>query len=764
NAFMSLGDTIAKTSQRVGIGTDTLGGLKFAAEQCGADFETLTNGIKAFQNTLGAASMGDERALNKLGKVGLKAGAFTGLDNTEQLKKVANYIKSIGDKAEQTRVSIALFGDAGFKLLPFFQEGAEGIKKLIDEGKDIGAVMGEEATESAVALTDAMNRLKTSASGIPNVFIANLAPALSSAMDHLTSAIKVVSKFTKDYAPFITAIGTSIGVFAAWKAGIIGVTTALPALIAGFKALGVAVMTNPILAGGAVAIGAIVGAWMLWNKHIAETEKRLYSISNAAEKHTAEMEKAHAADQALFDRLQELADIEDPLSNAEIQEANALIAALTDKYGDLGLEIDKDTGKINGMAEAQRKMLEEQRRQKIAALEAEAQEHEANSRRLQKKIDEKTSYKARVTLQGYWTESAMQEDFDRMFAEQQKAMLVRQQLRTLRGDDEDEEEDAASQAEEPVEEEVYEAEDFEQMKQNSVAERARLETEKAEAQKELAGMEDDPDLDFRDPLTKAYADLEAKAQEKYAALDRRIELTRKAGGEGVEEKVAELEAEYAKIEQWRLQEQEKIGQGVIDERQKQADEEYAQWRERNPELEKPEQKDARIVAAEASVQAARDAQAEAIMTGVGLPEADAELKAAQENMAKTIAEVSGEARQKAKEDWNAAQEAYDKAKANGADNKTLNDLLQVVKEAQAKYEQENEAYFGAVGSLRKETEEDVQDAVMTTLSSSGTFSAYGMDAVATSDIPQQTLEVLRKLLDDTNELVEEKKNDGAFSK
>jgi hypothetical protein len=133
-------------------------------------------------------------------------------------------------------------------------------------------------------------------------------------------------------------------------------------------------------------------------------------------------------------------------------------------------------------------------------------------------------------------------------------------------------------------------------------------------------------------------------------------------------------------------------------------------------------------------------------------------------MAKTIAEVSGEARQKAKKDWEDAQAAYDKAKADGKDNKTLNDLLQVVKEAQAKYEQENEAYFGAVGSLRKETEEDVQDAVMTTLSSSGTFSAYGMDAVATSDIPQQTLEVLRKLLDDTNELVEEKKNDGAFSK
>ena len=43
NSFVALGDEISKTSQRIGMSTGTLGGLKFAAEQCGANFQIGTS-------------------------------------------------------------------------------------------------------------------------------------------------------------------------------------------------------------------------------------------------------------------------------------------------------------------------------------------------------------------------------------------------------------------------------------------------------------------------------------------------------------------------------------------------------------------------------------------------------------------------------------------------------------------------------------------------------------------------------------------------
>ncbi|MDO4857238.1 MAG: hypothetical protein Q4A17_04765 [Thermoguttaceae bacterium] len=125
NGFVALGDQISKTSQRVGIGVETLGGLKFAAEQCGANFDILTAGIQKFQNTLGAAQMGDAASIGKLGNVGLNLDDLSGLSNEDQLMKLADHIAAIGDKSEQTRVAMELFGKAGFKLLPFFQEVVE---------------------------------------------------------------------------------------------------------------------------------------------------------------------------------------------------------------------------------------------------------------------------------------------------------------------------------------------------------------------------------------------------------------------------------------------------------------------------------------------------------------------------------------------------------------------------------------------------------------------------------------------------------------
>lgn len=183
NSFVEFGDSISKTAQRIGVGVDALSGLKFAAEQCGGNFDALVDGLKTFQNQLGAAKLGDEGAINKLGKAGVNAGALIGLDTEQQLYSIADYIASIGDKSEQTRVAMELFGEAGYKLLPLLQEGSAGIKKLVAEGEDIGAVLGEKGVNSAVNLADSMNRLKTASNNVTNQGVALFAPIATVVLD-----------------------------------------------------------------------------------------------------------------------------------------------------------------------------------------------------------------------------------------------------------------------------------------------------------------------------------------------------------------------------------------------------------------------------------------------------------------------------------------------------------------------------------------------------------------------------------------------------
>ena len=762
--FMDFGDTISKTSQRVGIGVETLGGLKFAAEQCGANFQILTEGIKSFQNQVGAAQMGDAGAIGKLGKIGLSADAFAGLSNEDQLMKVADHIKSIGDKAEQTRVAMELFGKAGFKLLPFFQEGSEGIKKLIEEGKDIGAVMGEQATEDAVKMADAMNRMKTSASGISNVLISSLAPSIIAVLDGGTQLAKMTSKFIKDYGPVVTGIGSAVSAFVLLKGVMLGTTTVIPALVTGFNALKVAMLSNPYLLAGAAIIGGIAAAWSLWNKRIQETEEALRAMNEEARKMNEEAVKheqavmaANAADQKLFDRLQELADLEDPMNNDEIREANMLIQKLEGTYGKLGITIDETTGKIHGMAQAQAILNREQALKEIEALEArkKAIAEQKKALEAEEKQDREKHFQA---IRAYNNKGTAQLSY----AVEQEALGVfgrskkrKEQLAAL--DQEaaglTQRQNSLKQISNPKPAPAAKPETQEELTAKNKAARE----EQTAAKSELAGMKADTDL--MTPLERSYYELDQKYQKKISDLNKKIELAEKAGQD-----TSALYADFNKIEQWRQDEMSKIAQSQTEEQDRKAAADDAAWKERNPERATLPTKDPRVSAAESKVQAARQKQADAILSGGDLATADAALKAAQEELAKTVAEASGEARAQAAEELAAAQAKYDQAKRDGKDNQTLNELLAAVKAAQEKYDSENDRYFSAVGSLRKDTEEQAAEAVQTTLSSSGTFSAYGMDAAIVSDIPQQQLEVLRKLLDNTDEIKEEQKNEGTYTK
>lgn len=770
NGFMALGDQISKTSQKIGIGTETLGGLKFAAEQCGANFQILTEGIKAFQNQLGAAQMGDTGAISKLGKVGLNANDFAGLSNEDQLMKLADHIKAIGDKSEQTRVSMELFGKAGFKLLPFFQEGSEGIRKLIDEGKDIGAVLGEDSIQSAVELTDAMNRMKTSAANVSNVFIASLAPAITSVLDGITSLAKGTSRFVKNNAVLITGIGASVAAFAALRAMVLGATTVIPALVAGFNALKVAMLSNPYLLAGAAIIGGIVAAWAMWNKAIKETEQRLKVMNEEAQKHEQAILAANAADKKLFDRLQELADMEDPLNNEEVREAQALIDELEGKYGKLGITIDENTRKIHGMAQAQAILNKEMAQKEIDALEERKAALEARRDAIQDKISKNwkkdrkfldmmyknNGYTGNLSDQGKKKWADHQQLVQQFQAVNQEIAGLDTRQKALRGITNPEE---ATEPGKPQEQ----PKTLSQLNEESTAAR----NAQNEAKAELAKMKEDPDLDFRDPLTKAYADLEAKAQEKYAALDKRIELTKKAGGEGVEEKVAELEAEYAKIEQWRLQEQEKIGQGVIDERQKEADAEYSEWKEQNPEL-KAHFDTEEIEEKKQAVEDAKQKEADAILAGdlEAARKAREEADAANIELAKAVATASGAKRTEAAQKVADAKAEYDQAKKEGANNKTLNELYEKYEKALAQKEQADREYYEAVGTVQaglKTPEEKVQDAVQTTLSTSGTFSAYGMDAAVQVNVTQEILVTLQKIYGVTDKMEKNQGNESVYT-
>ncbi|MDO4571517.1 MAG: hypothetical protein Q4D38_14120 [Planctomycetia bacterium] len=749
NGFVEFGDQLAKTSQRVGIGVESLGGLKFAAEQCGANFDVLTDALKTFQNQIGAAQSGDSGMIEKLRRVGVDAEAFKGLNNEEQLMKLADHIQAIGNQSEQTRVAMELFGDAGFKLLPFFQEGSSGIKKLMEEGRNVGAVLGEHAASGAAALGDSMNRMRTSARNASVVFVSTLAPAMTTFFDSLSSVITTVMYFKDE----IFAAGVAVGLFAGSLAvlSFVEIVKGLYATVSATKALSfalTAISAHPVLA----AFTVLVGTLAMVSAAFETNTDSMYRLNDEMKKNCDQVQKLTAEDEKLMERLKELQSIEDPLKNSEMEEANQIIEKLSSRYNGLGVSVDKATGKIVGLVEAQKKLDEKIAEDRAEALDKWIEEAKENKKRLTAHADHLKTRWSRMNsdwrfldyIRGGKERDAEKEgnlrqeasDLELKIAE---AEAERDRLRGVSG--------AGSQ-------------DSEKPLEALTEENRKAREEEAKTKEDAAKIRLDTDL--MDPLEKAYAELAEKTAEKYAKIEADIETARKANDSAL---VAALEAQLQKLPEWEAAQRQKISENEIARRDADALKEYDEWKKANPDIVAIGVEDGRISGAQSALETAKERHAQEVLGGDAgrIAEAENSLKEAEIELAKVVAAASGEDRRKAREEVAALKKQYEEKEKEGAGTAELNALAEKILAAEESFRAKSAEYFAAIGTLQaaQPVEEQVAEAAeAVSFGSRGTFSAFGMDAVMGNSIPQQTLDEIKKILLVVGRIEEEKNGEG----
>lgn len=152
--FASMGDRVAKASQRTGIGVERLSELAYAAEQSGADLETLEGGLRRMQKTIAEAAGASESARETLAKLGLSIQQLVGLSPDRQFMIIADRLAKIDDPAERAAAAMELFGRSGIQLLPMIADGTAGIEALAHRARELGLVMTTEDAKAAVALGD----------------------------------------------------------------------------------------------------------------------------------------------------------------------------------------------------------------------------------------------------------------------------------------------------------------------------------------------------------------------------------------------------------------------------------------------------------------------------------------------------------------------------------------------------------------------------------------------------------------------------------
>jgi hypothetical protein len=173
-------DELGKSSQKIGVTTESLSKLAFAAQLADVEFSQLESALVKLSKSQDAAVQGTQEQLAVFQALNVE---FKNADGTlrrtdEVFSDLADAFQRLPDGANKTAAALALFGRSGAQLIPLLNDGAEGLREAGDELERFGGVVTPEAAAQAEQFNDDLTRLKTGVDGLWQAVAQDLLPDL----------------------------------------------------------------------------------------------------------------------------------------------------------------------------------------------------------------------------------------------------------------------------------------------------------------------------------------------------------------------------------------------------------------------------------------------------------------------------------------------------------------------------------------------------------------------------------------------------------
>lgn len=224
--FADMGSELADTSAKLGVGTDELQRLRYAAKQTGVDIETVGGSLKKLQiGLVEARGKGTGPFVEGLGAIGVRLGELEGLDTEATLGLLGDALRQIEDPAERTAAAVKLFGKSGADMLPLLMQGAGGIGELTAEAERLGLVLDSAAIAKADELGDTLDKVDAQIKIAGARIGGYLAPIVTDAAEGFSQwAADNRGFIEQDLPAVIRGIVEAGGTMLAWLADVIAET------------------------------------------------------------------------------------------------------------------------------------------------------------------------------------------------------------------------------------------------------------------------------------------------------------------------------------------------------------------------------------------------------------------------------------------------------------------------------------------------------------------------------------------------------------
>ncbi|UIY25882.1 hypothetical protein LZK76_10820 [Rhizobium leguminosarum] len=160
-------DAAGKAAQAAGLQIDAYGRLAFAAEQNDVAAEAFGAAMSKLNKAIGEAATGGKEAAAKFSALGVSIKDTHGrLRPTEDIvRDLAGAFAKLPDGAKKSALAINFFGKSGASLLPFLNEGKQGLIDLGAQAEQLGIVFTDAESNIGDAMGDALAEVSRASQG-----------------------------------------------------------------------------------------------------------------------------------------------------------------------------------------------------------------------------------------------------------------------------------------------------------------------------------------------------------------------------------------------------------------------------------------------------------------------------------------------------------------------------------------------------------------------------------------------------------------------
>lgn len=180
-------DTLKDQAQAIGVTTQALSELQYAATLNGSSSEAVTTALGNMTQRLGQAAVSGGGAATAIADLGLDLRKLASESPDAAFSQIAEAISQISSPTQRAAVAAEIFGKAGRGVVNMLALGSAGLANASEQARRFNASISQVNAEKIGAAKDAMDNFGIAINGAKNALAIELAPVITLATEKLTS-------------------------------------------------------------------------------------------------------------------------------------------------------------------------------------------------------------------------------------------------------------------------------------------------------------------------------------------------------------------------------------------------------------------------------------------------------------------------------------------------------------------------------------------------------------------------------------------------